>query len=246
MSGRLDDIVFSAVETRRHSVVLLTLSLWSVAIGAAMWAMLAHPSLESRLVVGVLVLLAAVSYVPAGLGVWRKTRNAERLSGMFQSDRYLSQVGTVPSKEEFLGDVATEMANAQRSGDSCTMVVVGFTSLESVRSEHGDRIAHRAVEELGAKLVRAARGSDPLGYLGQGVFATLLLDCPGEHSRQFMRRLPGAIEVDDPLGRSYQFVTDMCGSEYDHVEEDSERFLTAAIHGSIRLEGGQKPTSKVA
>lgn len=236
MSTRLDDLVFSAAERRRRSIALVTLALWSVAIAASLWAELVNQSIENQIVVAVLIVLAIFSYLPSGVGMWRKAKNRERLGGFLQTDRYLTELKNVPTRDRFLEEVAKELAAAQSSGEPCTLVVTGYHSFDAIRSSHGDRIAHRAVEELSSWLARASRGSDPIGYIGQGVFATLLLDCAGEHSRQFMRRIPHEIEVADPLGRTYEFTADSRAAEHEGGSLDAAAFLARAQEGAITLE----------
>jgi len=70
-----------------------------------------------------------------------------------------------------------------------------LASLGEIQEEHGNHVAKKAVIAVARRLRRASRTIDLLGYLGDGRFGTVLLNCSEGERLQFIRRLPAELEL---------------------------------------------------
>ncbi len=214
-----------AAAKKRRVVGLVTLVLWILATIAAFAAFQAFPTPLHLLVLVLLMALFVVVHLQATLMAWSSSHDSTRMLGLIYSARYLSEVKGMPARQAFLTELDREMHVSRGSGRACTLVVTHFANLEAIREKLGDHVAHKAVEQLGARLERVTRGGDLLGYVGEGVFGTLLVDCSDEESQQFLRRIPGVLPFDlDEKRREHLNVVVQC-REYDRCTEDPVDFL---------------------
>lgn len=214
-----------AAARKRRIVGLVTLALWIITTVTMFTAFQVRPTRLNLLVLVLLLALFVVVHVQATLMAWNASHDSRRMLSLIYSARYLSEVKGVPARETFLAELDREMRNSREAGPVCTLVVTRLAALDGIREKFGDHFAQKAVEQLGARLGRVTRGGDLLGYVGDGIFATLLLDCNGEESQQFCRRIPAELPVDSHAERTETFPIQVHCREYDRRVEDPVDFL---------------------
>lgn len=238
LSGFANSAVDAAAR-RRRAFGLVTLVLWVLAMMSAYSAYVARPSGMHTLILVLLMALFVVVHVQATLAAWAASRDWRRMLALLYSARYLSEVKGMPARDAFLLELEREMRASRNGGSACTLVTIRFASLDAIREMAGDRFTHKAVEDLGGRLKRITRGSDLLGYVGDGTFATLLVDCTQGESEQFVRRVPLAFPVESPGGRPQDFPVQVRSREYNGQAEDPVDFLA-------QVELRQAPLTRMA
>ncbi len=214
-----------AAAKKRRVVGLVTLVLWILATVSAFLAFQARTTPLQLLILVLLMALFIVVHLQATLVAWSASRDWSRLLALIYSTRYLSEVKGMPARQAFLAELDGEMRISRAGGPACTLVVTRFAALEAECDTLGDHFAHRAVEQLGARLKRVTRGGDLLGYVGEGTFATLLVDCNKEESQQFLRRIPPSLSIESHEKRPVSFTVEVQCGEYDRRIEDPVDFL---------------------
>jgi len=217
-----------ATKRRRRVVGLITLTLWIVATIAAGLSVQTDPTPLNGLCLALLLALFVVVHLQATLMAWSASRDSSRMLALVYSARYLSEVKGLPARDTFLAELGREMRTSRADGRPCTLVVTRLAELEKIRNGFGDHFAHKAVEQLGARLARITRRGDLLGYVGDGAFATLLVDCSSDQGQQFLRRIPVALAIDAHPERTRSLAIQVCSREYDGLVEDPVDFLDQA------------------
>lgn len=221
-------VAFGVALRRRRVVGLFTLILWILAVGFAYAAHAAQPTTLHGLLLILLLALFVVVHVQATVTAWAVSRDWRRMLALLYSARYLSEVKGLPGREAFLVQLCAEMQASRDGGPACTLVTVRFASLDTIRESFGDQYAHKAVVQLGDRLKRVTRGADLLGYIGEGTFATLLVDCDAAEAQQFVRRVPAALPLQTPAKHSREFALQVLTCQYDGETEDPADFLAHA------------------
>jgi GGDEF domain-containing protein len=214
-----------AAARKRRIVGLVTLALWIITTVTMFAGFQVRPTRLNLLGLVLLLALFVVVHIQATLMAWNASHDSTRMLALIYSARYLSEVKGVPARERFLADLDQEMRSSREAGPVCTLVVTRLAELDRIREKFGDHFAQKAVEQLGAHLRRVTRGGDLLGYVGDGAFATLLIDCNGEESEQFRRRIPLVLPVESHTERTEPFLTEVRCREYDRQVEDPVDFL---------------------
>jgi len=237
-----------AAARKRRILGLVTLVMWILATISAFAAFQVRPSPLQLLIMVLLLALFVVVHLQAAAMAWSASRDSRRMLALIYSASYLSDVKGMPARKTFLAELDREMRASRGGGPACTLVVTRFASMESIREGFGDHFAHKAVEQLGARLRRVTRGGDLLGYIGEGAFATLLIDCNREESQQFLRRIPVALPVDADQKRAEAFSTEVNCREYDRHIEDPADFLdqVSLDHATFARLAGQQATARSA
>jgi len=123
--------------------------------------------------------------------------------------------------------LASEIARAQRDGDSLTVLMLDLDDLKHINDQHGHEAGDLALKRFAQRLMAATRGSDLATRIGGDEFVVLLPECRVVGVRNILDRLhPLEIEAgEEKISFSYS-----AGWTNYQVGESATELLRRADH----------------